>query len=190
METKDPFEQSIKERFKEAQKTTDVPTWQAVASSLKQRKRRRYVIWLWSSTGVLTLLALLWLAFTGDQKLAPETTEPVQITISSGEDTSTNPINTKQDETLAAEADTGNPVADQSAVTDSDASDNKTKSENTSTSIDSSWIEDFTKEAQTTPTYYYYDSKTGKQVSTTDKSVIDSLILKKAVLTPKDSLQQ
>lgn len=163
MKTHDPIEEIIKQRMDGLQRSTDVPTWNAVASTLKRRKREKAMIWIWSSAGLLTLLALL--IFTN--KNTEETTVTQEDTPAVEEVISEQP---QQEEVLPV-------IASQNEENSSEDAGESTGASEAGEIVntDQGVIEDFTKNAEVKPTYYYYDSKTGKQISTTDKKVIDSL---------------
>lgn len=176
MKTQDPIENQIKERLDGVQRSTEVPSWQAVSESLKRRKQRKNFIWFWSSIGVLAVLAIILYPKIGTTAETPVDTEvrTEQTIVNTTDNTSTEQTQdlTSGNESTAPETTT--------AVTDNTAP--------VTTDTDPNVIDDFTKDAEVSPTYYYFDSESGVQISTSDKRVIDSLLQRETPLKVKDSI--
>lgn len=153
-------------------KTTDVPSWDTVTQSLKRKKRNKYVFWLWSSAGVLGLLALLLFNNFGYQPEAESNSPAVTQEVIVPADTS------EQQSSLSSEENTELIKNNKDIESPTELVSNKKESlaKDKQSTGDSP---DFTEGATPTPTYYYYDSKTGKQISTKDKKVIDSILKSK-----------
>lgn len=153
-------------------KTTDVPSWNTVAQSLKRKKRNKYIFWLWSSAGVLGLLALLLFKNFGSQPEAESNPSSVsqEVIIPANKLEQQSGLSSEENtELIEDNKDIESPTELVSNKKESLAKDKQ------STSVSP----DFTEGATPTPTYYYYDSKTGKQISTKDKKVIDSILKSK-----------
>lgn len=153
-------------------KTTDVPSWDTVAQSLKRKKRNKFVFWLWSSAGVIGLLALLLFNDFGSQPEAESNPPAVTQEVIVPADTS------EQQSSLSSEENTKLIEDNKEIESPTELVSNKKESlaKDKQSTGDSP---DFTEGATPTPTYYYYDSKTGKQISTKDKKVIDSILKSK-----------
>ena len=153
-------------------KTTDVPSWDTVAQSLKRKKRNKFVFWLWSSAGVIGLLALLLFNDFGSQPEAESNPPAVTQEVIVPADTS------EQQSSLSSEENTELIENNKDIESPTELVSNKKESlaKDKQSTGDSP---DFTEGATPTPTYYYYDSKTGKQISTKDKKVIDSILKSK-----------
>ena len=162
MKTQDSIEQQIKQRLEGVQKSTDIPTWESVANSLKRRKRQKFFIWIGSTAGVLAVVSLL---VFNNQKPAENNSPAVLDT------------EVKTQTTQAVDL---KPQEKQESTTVVDKTTEEVPQANSATSTtpvtaDSEEF-DFTEGAQVESTFYYYDSKTGKQLSTNDKKVIDSIL--------------
>ncbi|MDC7998632.1 hypothetical protein [Gilvibacter sediminis] len=171
MTTQDPIESTIKDRLKDLQKSTEVPTWNQVAQSLERKKRRRYVIWMWSSAGLMALLALALWSETGQ----PEAEQRVTT-------------NTKaQSETFQLQeipevetTETASNLEENTELTETTGVETTSETPTSATKTPKTAASDFADGAEPVPTYYYYDSKTGKQMSTKDEKVIDSILKSKS----------
>ncbi|WP_374957404.1 hypothetical protein [Gilvibacter sp.] len=172
MNTQDPIEKIIKARMEGVHKTTDVPSWDTVAQSLKRKKRNKYVFWLWSSAGVLGLLALLLFNNFGSQPEAESNPPAVSQEIIIPADTLEQQSSPSSEENTELREDIKNNENPTGVATRKEEILAKDKQPTGDSP-------DFTEGATPTPTYYYYDSKTGKQISTKDKKVIDSILKSK-----------
>ena len=181
MKTQDPIEKTLKERMDNLQRSTDVPSWDQISNSLKRKKQQKGLAWLWTSIGVFVLIAILTFPkFLGDNSSQEQTTEIVDNTKADFEQS--DEVNTQSEALTESEKSIDKTSADQNAPVSSN------KDTETTPIVDENQNNDFTKGAKTKTTYYYYNSETGEQFSTTDKRVIDSLAAKKGYLIVKDSL--
>ena len=171
MKTQDPIESTIKDRLKDLQKSTEVPTWNQVAQSLERKKRRRYVIWMWSSAGLMALLALALWTGTGQPN--------VEQTVTTNQEVQSEAIQAKEMQEVETTQTAPN-LKENTELTETTAVETTTETPTSDPKTPKTAASDFADGAEPVPTYYYYDSKTGKQMSTKDKKVIDSILKVKA----------
>ena len=178
MKTQDPIEKQIKQRLDGLQRSTDTPSWSAVSQSLERRKKQKAMAWLWSSIGVVAILAVIFIPRSeqsSESDIIPQESTVESVVESTQENNSFEENDAQEPETSVTETE----------VTPSNTNDNSNQNTTTITNVES----DFTKGAEAIPTYYYYDSETGQQVSTSDIRVIDSLVQIKMAQQRKDSLR-